>query len=141
MHVPHIPYALTAVLLVALFWLILLALAYTNLEPVVVADWVVYFLLAVNLVTFIYFYYDKSIAGRPVYRIPETVLLWLAFVGGSPAAGLAQSLFRHKTRKRTFRIAYFAILLAQIAAVLYGYEKRMYMPLWMEVPMPFGAYP
>ena len=136
-HVPHVPYVLIATLSVALFWLILLAVAYTNLDSVVVAHWAISFLVAVNLVTFMFFGYDKSIAGRQVYRVPESALLWLSLTGGSPAAGLAQALFRHKTRKGTFRFAYFAILLAQTVAVLYGYEKRMYMPLSTEVPMPF----
>ena len=139
MRVPHVPYALIAALSVALFWLVFLAVAYMNLDSVVVADWGASFLVAVNLATFIFFGYDKSIAGRPVYRVPETVLLWLALIGGSPAAGLAQSIFRHKTRKGTFRIAYIAILFAQIVIVLYGYEKRTHIPLWMEVPMPFGG--
>ena len=138
MHIAHVPYALIAALSVALFWLIFLTLAYTILDSVVVADWAGSFLVAANLVTFIFFGYDKSIAGRPVYRVPESVLLWLAFAGGSPAAGLAQSLFRHKTRKGTFQLIYFGILLVQIAIIFYGYQKRTHIPLWMEVPMPFG---
>ncbi len=138
MYVAYVPYALIAALSVAVFWLVLLAAAYMCLDPVVVAVWVGSFLVAVNLVTFIFFGYDKSIAGRPVYRVPESVLLWLAFSGGSPAAGLAQLLFRHKTRKRAFRLAYFAILFAQIAIVFYGYRKQMYLPLSIEVPSPLA---
>ena len=117
MYVAYVPYALIAALSVAAFWLVLLAVAYLCLDPVVVAVWVGSFLVAVNFVTFIFIGYDKSIVRRPVYRVPESVLLWLAFFGGSPAAGLAQLLFRHKTRKHTFQLAYFAILIAHIAIV------------------------
>ena len=133
------PYALIAALSIAVFWLVFLAVAYVSLDSVVVAVWVGSFLVIVNLVTFIFFGYDKSIAGRPVYRVPESVLLWLAFSGGSPAAGLAQLLFRHKTRKRAFRLAFFSILFAQIAIVFYGYRKQLYVPLWIEVRPPFAG--
>ena len=139
MYVTHVPYALFAALAVVACWLVFLAAAYMSLDSVVVAVWVGSLLVAVNLVTFIFFGYDKSIAGRPVYRVPESVLLWLALCGGSPAAGIAQLLFRHKTRKRAFRLAYIAILLAQIAIVFYGYRKQVYIPLWMEVRLPFAG--
>ena len=139
MYVAHVPYALIAALSIAVFWLVFLAVAYVSLDSVIVAVWVGSFLVVVNLVTFIFFGYDKSIAGRPIYRVPESVLLWLALCGGSPAAGLAQLLFRHKTRKRAFRLAYFSILFAQIAIVFYGYRKQLYVPLWIEVRPPFAG--
>ena len=138
MYVAYVPYGLIAALSVAASWLVLLALAYLcldpvylRLDPVVIAVSVGSFLVAVNFVTFIFVGYDKSIVRRPVYRVPESVLLWLAFLGGSLAAGLAVLFFRHKTRKRTFVLAYLAILFvqiamilfAQIAIVFYGYGK------------------
>ena len=115
MHIDRVSYGWHATLLVGLLWIALLVFAYMRLQPVVVAEWAISFLLAVNLVTFIYFCYDKAIAGRSVYRVPESVLLWLAFFGGSPAAGLAQAILGHKTRKRSFRFRYFAVLLGHLA--------------------------
>ena len=82
MYIAHVPYALIAAISIAAFWLVFLAAAYLSLDSVVIAVWVGSFLVAVNLVTFIFFRYDKSIAGRPVYRVPESVLLWLALSAG-----------------------------------------------------------
>ena len=59
-------------------------------------------LLLVNFVTIFHFWDDKrrAVAGR--WRIPESTLLGLAAMGGTPGAVLACRLFRHKTRKQPF---------------------------------------
>ena len=58
--------------------------------------------LFVNLLTYTAFGLDKSRARRGGWRVPERTLLMLAFLGGWPAAKVAQRQFRHKTRKRPF---------------------------------------
>ncbi|SDA29363.1 Uncharacterized membrane protein YsdA, DUF1294 family [Ruminococcus sp. YE71] len=65
-----------------------------------------------SLATFVIFGIDKKIAkangstaGPHLYRIPEKLLLWLAFLYGSPGALLGMNFFHHKTRKLRFRIA------------------------------------
>lgn len=141
MHRAHFSYILLGVFLVWLLWVTFMAGAYALLQPVLVAYWAISYLLAVNIVTFMYFAHDKSIAGRRFFfRVPESLLLLLAFAGGSPAAGLAQSLLRHKTRKRTFRFAYFAIVFGHVALGLYCYELGAKLPWSKEVPMPFAAW-
>lgn len=140
MYVARVPYGWCAALAVGLLWVTSLAVAYAWLQPVVVGEWAISFLLAVNLVTLICFCYDKAIAGRPIYRIPESVLLWLMFLGGSPAASLAQPLLRHKVKKRKFRLPYFVILFAHVAIGLYCYELGAKLPWSMEVPMPFATW-
>jgi uncharacterized membrane protein YsdA (DUF1294 family) len=55
-------------------------------------------------------------------RIPEATLHVAALLGGSPGAVVGQLLFRHKTRKRSFRIVFIAIVLLQIV-VIYGYWR------------------
>lgn len=42
----------------------------------------VYYLVAVNVVTFIVYGLDKWKARRGRWRIPEAALLWLAVLGG-----------------------------------------------------------
>ena len=75
------------------------------------------YLIGVNLTTFVMYGSDKQRAAYGSSRIPEIVLHLLALAGGSAAALLAQITFRHKTRKRSFRIIFIAIVLAQLVAV------------------------
>lgn len=79
-------------------------------------------LISINAVTLVLYGYDKhqAVVGRT--RVPETALHLAALLGGSPGAALAQGLFRHKTRKRSFRIAFVAIVLLQVI-VIYGYWR------------------
>ena len=79
---------------------------------------IVYYLVAVNVVTFIVYGLDKSKARRGRWRIPEAALLWLAVLGGSPAALLAMWLFRHKTKHNKFRYGVPMILAVQVAVVI-----------------------
>ena len=61
------------------------------------------FLAAMNLLTFAAFRADKHRARAGLWRVPETTLLTLSFLGGWPAAKVAQHRLRHKTRKEPFR--------------------------------------
>ena len=85
----------------------------------------IYYLLSVNLATFIAYGIDKLKARRNgalhnkrhlSRRIPEVALLLLAALGGSPAALLAMYLFRHKTLHNKFRFGVPIIMLMQILA-------------------------
>lgn len=80
-----------------------------------------YYLLIVNLLTFILYGLDKQKARRRKWRISEATLLLLAALGGSPAALLAMSLFRHKTLHKKFRYGIPAILIVQLAIVAIVY--------------------
>jgi uncharacterized membrane protein YsdA (DUF1294 family) len=60
--------------------------------------------LAVNVVVFLAFGIDKWKARRRAWRIPEGTLLWLTWATGLVGGWMAISFFRHKTKKRSFRI-------------------------------------
>ena len=49
-------------------------------------------------------YMDKNYAKKNRWRIPEAVLLFFAFAGGSLGSLLGMQVFRHKTKKLKFRI-------------------------------------
>ncbi|MGV1752942.1 DUF1294 domain-containing protein [Agrobacterium sp. CG674] len=74
--------------------------------------------LAVNLLVFLIYWWDKEAARNGGWRVRESTLLWLAFLGGSMGAVLAQKLLRHKTRKEPFRSYLLAIIVLQIGIIL-----------------------
>jgi uncharacterized membrane protein YsdA (DUF1294 family) len=74
-------------------------------------------LIAVTAVTFLTYGYDKFKAIREWTRIPEGVLLGLAFTGGTLGALAGMALFRHKTVKRSFRVKFWCIVMLQIALI------------------------
>ena len=76
---------------------------------------IIYYLAAINLLTFIVYGLDKYKAKHMHWRISEAALIGLALLGGSPAALLAMHLFRHKTQHKKFRYGVPLILIAQVA--------------------------
>lgn len=70
-------------------------------------------LAGINLVTVGMYGYDKLAARRGGLRVPEVMLHALALIGGTPGALVARPLFRHKTRKGSFRAAFWAIVFVQ----------------------------
>ena len=79
----------------------------------------IYYLLAVNVLTFIVYGVDKWKARRGHWRVPEATLMGLAALGGSVGAWLAMQLFRHKTQKKKFRYGVPVLFVLQVAAVLF----------------------
>ena len=75
-------------------------------------------LLIINGWTVLRFWQDKRRAQNGERRIPESDLLGLALVGGSPGALLARRLFRHKTRKQPFTTYLLLIIAVQIGAAI-----------------------
>lgn len=83
----------------------------------------VLYVMIVNLVSFLFFGWDKSKAEKGAFRISERTLMSLAILGGSIGALAGMYTFRHKTRKLKFRIGIPVILILQIMLVgglIYG---------------------
>lgn len=79
----------------------------------------IYWLLAVNCVTFFVFWHDKRSAKKDRRRVRESALLWLCAVGGALGGLLSMRLFRHKTRKKPFSIGVPVMLAVQVCLLLY----------------------
>lgn len=58
-----------------------------------------YYLVAINVLSLVVYGVDKWKARCGRWRVPESVLMWLAVLGGSVGAMTAMWLFRHKTLK------------------------------------------
>ncbi len=80
---------------------------------------ILYYLVAVNVVTFLVYGIDKFKAKRGKWRISEFTLLILAIIGGSIGACLGMKVWHHKTMHKKFKYGLPLILMAQIALVCY----------------------
>jgi uncharacterized membrane protein YsdA (DUF1294 family) len=70
-----------------------------------------------SLASFAAYGFDKRRATTGGRRVPERTLLVLALLGGWPGAILAQRQFRHKTKKSTFLIAFWVMIVLHVALV------------------------
>ena len=90
---------------------------------------IVYYLIALNIVTFLVYGIDKWKAKQAKMRIRETALLTLAVLGGSIGALLGMKVWHHKTMHKKFfaeqsgkaerKYGLPLILLAQIAIIYF----------------------
>ena len=77
------------------------------------------YLLIINALAFLLMLADKRNAEKNLWRIPESTLLTAAAFGGSIGALLGMYRFRHKTKHLKFTLGVPAILIAQIALVVF----------------------
>ena len=75
------------------------------------------YLVAVNVVTFGLFCYDKYCAQHDMWRVRESTLLLWSAVGGALGAGVAMELFRHKTLHLKFKFGVPLLLFVQIILI------------------------
>lgn len=76
-------------------------------------------LLFMSMITFFFYFADKQKAKKGAWRIPESTLLLLSFLGGSAGALLGMILCRHKTKHIKFRILVPLSLLLHTALLVY----------------------
>ena len=67
-------------------------------------EFLIIYLIFINLLSFVLFAVDKHKAKKKAYRIRESVLLFTAFTGGALGALLSMLIFRHKTQKIKFTL-------------------------------------
>ncbi len=71
----------------------------------------------INTVTYWLYAQDKEAAQLGNRRVPENTLHIASFLGGWPAAWLAQQRLRHKTQKQPFRQIYFCTIAFNILLI------------------------
>lgn len=81
-----------------------------------------YYLIVINVLTFLVYGIDKWKAKQGNWRISEATLLILAVIGGSIGALLGMKVWRHKTQHKKFKYGVPAILIIQI--ILIGYLSK-----------------
>lgn len=73
----------------------------------------------INLFTFCAYGRDKQLAKKHEWRIPEAQLHTLELLGGTVGAFLGQKIFRHKNKKRSFLVTFWATIIIQISLVIF----------------------
>ncbi|MCZ2152877.1 MAG: cold shock and DUF1294 domain-containing protein [Bryobacterales bacterium] len=99
-------------LLLFIFLYVYLAIT-RNLDPIFAMVYVV-----ASVVTIVIYALDKYSAIRGGWRVSEVTLLLLGVVGGWPGAIVAQQAIRHKSKKPSFRRAFWATVVLNVALFL-----------------------
>lgn len=71
--------------------------------------------LIINIITFLFYRHDKAQSRVAGWRVTERHLHLCELLGGWPAAFVAQKLFHHKTRKSSYQLEFWAIVIAHEA--------------------------
>lgn len=73
--------------------------------------------VVMSFVCFAAYGMDKRRAVNGGRRVPEQTLHILAFLGGWPGALLGQRQFRHKTKKMSFLIVFWLIVMLHVGII------------------------
>jgi len=77
------------------------------------------YLLIMQLVAIFITVRDKRSAKKDRWRVKESTLLLVSALGGSVAMLLTMKMIRHKTQKNKFMIGIPAIIVLQVAVIVY----------------------
>ena len=80
--------------------------------------------VVLSLVTFLAYAKDKSAAQNGTWRVSEGTLHTLSLFSGWPGAIIAQQLFRHKTKKTSFRIPFWITVVVNCGALVWLHTNR-----------------
>ena len=101
------------------FLAILCASVLSNKLPALVL-WVY---LGLSVLTFFWYGFDKTAAKDGARRTPEATLHWLSLLGGWPGALIAQQTLRHKSKKKSFRAAFWFTVVVNCGALGWMYTS------------------
>ncbi|NLZ36005.1 MAG: DUF1294 domain-containing protein [Clostridiales bacterium] len=81
------------------------------------------YITAVSIISAVMTVYDKTAAKYGKRRIPESVLLLVAFLGGGAAEYITMLVVRHKTKHMLFMVSLPLIILLQVILILFAYHS------------------
>ncbi len=77
------------------------------------------FYLSASIMAFAAYALDKSAAQNNHWRTPENTLHLLGLIGGWPGALLAQKFLRHKSKKQSFQITFWATVIINCGGLIW----------------------
>ena len=80
------------------------------------------FIAILNVITFLIYAIDKWKAKKNRWRIPESILLLLAVLGGSIGALMGMKIWHHKPMHKKFKYGIPLIMILQIGMLLYLWQ-------------------
>jgi len=84
------------------------------------------YLVLINYIAFSLYHLDKERAIKGKRRISEKNLLTVAAFGGTLGAWIGMTKYRHKTKKLSFKIWFYCILILQIVFFLMIYRRKFF---------------
>ncbi len=104
-----------AVIVITVFFSVVCASTYLTEMPLLIVP----FYIVISLITFIIYAVDKSAAQKGSWRTPESTLHFLSIAGGWPGALMAQQIFRHKSKKQSFRFVFWLTVLVNVGGFVW----------------------
>ncbi len=86
-------------------------------------EFLIFYLVMINLLAYMAFGIDKNKAIKGGWRIPESTLLLYSFVGGGIGSLIGMEVFKHKTLKFKFRFGVPFLSLLSIAVLYLVYNN------------------
>ncbi len=84
------------------------------------------YLVLINYIAFSLYHLDKERAIKGKRRISEKNLLTVAAFGGTFGAWIGMTKYRHKTKKLSFKIWFYCILILHIVFFLMIYRRKFF---------------
>lgn len=77
------------------------------------------YLVVVNIVGLLIMKWDKHLAKKQKWRIPEKRIWFIAIIGGALGATIGMFLFRHKTKHMSFSLLLPLLTIGQFILLFY----------------------
>lgn len=87
---------------------------------------IIIYLIIVNYIAFSLYHLDKERAIKGKQRISEKNLLTIVAFGGTLGAYIGMQKYRHKTKKLSFKLWFYGILILQILFFFAVYKRKFF---------------
>jgi uncharacterized membrane protein YsdA (DUF1294 family) len=79
--------------------------------------YILYYLISINIITFLIYGIDKYKSINQKYRISEKALLLFGAIGGLVGAIIAMFIFRHKLKKTSYMMKFLSIIVIEVSVI------------------------